>query len=123
MNLAVTVAAVFAQQIGVGPIAWQPAAVSKLARMEGSRVTLLAEKRPTHCQQIGIHRAVRTVAKRAVFGYWRVFKQERPAFFSMTLKAGVIQRGFDQLSLRDRPVRIMAVDTGRTTFQNRMPRL
>jgi hypothetical protein len=123
MNLTVAVAAVLAEQVGVGLIAWQPAAVSELARMEGGRVTLLTEKRAAHCQQIRIHGAMRTVAERAVFGNRRVFKQERPAFFSMTLKAGVIQRGFDQFSLRDRPVRIMAVDTGRTTFQNRMPRL
>ena len=57
-----------------------------------ARVTLLAQLRSGFVQQCRMIRAMYVVAKRAVFGGWLVFPQERPAFFGMTAVAVFINR-------------------------------
>ena len=51
-------------------------------------MALLAEKGAAGNQQVLIYRAVGFVAQATIFGYRRVFKQERAAFLTMAADAG-----------------------------------
>jgi hypothetical protein len=93
----VTVHAVFAKQILVGLAIRQSVTVKQLAGVKCSGMALLAEERAPNGEQRWIDRTVWAVAQRAVLGCRLVLEDKRPAFLSVTLVTGIVQRGFDKL--------------------------
>ena len=86
-------------------------------------MTLLTQEWAAHPQQGRINRTMWQMTQRTVLGCRFVFEQKGSSFVCMTLKAGVVEGGHDQFGRRCRAVRVVAIDTGGFTFEDRMPGL
>lgn len=80
--------------------------------MELRQMALLTQPGRAIFQHRLMHRAVGLVTDRAILAHWRMFPQERPAFFRVAGIAGFVNRSFDQLLRSGGAVGIVAIGTG-----------
>ena len=92
------------------------------ARMPAEIMTILTEVRELLGQEVKMLAAVRVMAGHAVFLDRRMFENKRSAFVSVaTVTKLVIRLGPDH-SVRQGSMRVMTINAGHFSFENRMVR-
>ncbi len=84
-------------------------------------MTLLAQERHAHFQQIGGHCAVGIVAIGAVFRHRLMVPKEGPALFRVTLETGVIDRVADKITGPRRAMGVVTIGAYDLALQDRVP--
>ncbi len=122
MDPRVTVQAAFGQDPFAGAEWWNVIPAVKRRGMESFHMALLTKQRGADFQQPGLGGPMGGMAVGAVIPDRGVFPKERPAFFGMTSKAGLVDIGLDEHFRAERSVRIVAVRTGGLAFLDGMAR-
>src|SRR5215831_8790444 len=107
------------ERVGAGTGACE---VRDVAAVAGRLVAFLAQERRAHLEQVGVRRAVRVVAQRAVLLHGLVRAHERPALLHVAHVAGVVDVVAHHHARADRAVRVVAIRAGHQALADRVAR-